>query len=163
VTAPLPPFQWLLDEYAANVLRFLIARVGPDEADDCFQETMLAAMRAYPQLQHGSNLRGWLLTIAQRKMVDHQRQVARRPLPVDLDAVATKAVPHIHDVDGIAAAEAELWQRVRRLPRKQRSAVALRYVEDRSYQDIARVMATSEAAARRNVHEGVKKLRRDET
>jgi DNA-directed RNA polymerase specialized sigma24 family protein len=36
----------------------------------------------------------------------------------------------------------------------------MRFVEDRSYEDIAGAMATSEDAARRNVYEGVKKLRR---
>jgi RNA polymerase sigma factor (sigma-70 family) len=153
--AVLPPFQWLLDEYAGLILRFLTARVGPVDAEDCFQETMIAAMRAYPELAHGSNLRGWLLTIAQRKAVDNRRQAQRRPTPID-DTI----------VELVAAVEAPftdegLWDRVRRLPRKQRSAVALRYAEDRSYPDIARAMATSEAAARRNVHEGIKKLRRE--
>jgi RNA polymerase sigma factor (sigma-70 family) len=160
--AVLPPFQWLLDEYAGLVLRFLTARVGPVDAEDCFQETMIAAMRAYPELAHGSNLRGWLLTIAQRKAVDNRRQAQRRPLAIDgasIDLAATVDAP-LNDPTG-SLTDQGLWDRVRRLPRKQRSAVALRYAEDRSYPDIARAMATSEAAARRNVHEGIKKLRRE--
>jgi DNA-directed RNA polymerase specialized sigma24 family protein len=52
-----------------------------------------------------------------------------------------------------------LWQHVRELPNKQRTAVALRYVADAGYDEISAVMGTSEEAARRNVHEGLKRLR----
>jgi DNA-directed RNA polymerase specialized sigma24 family protein len=49
---------------------------------------------------------------------------------------------------------------VRDLPDKQRVAVACRFVLDLAYRDIGEVMETSEEAARRNVHEGLKRLRR---
>ena len=78
----LPPFQNLLDAHARDVHRFLIATVGPVEADDVYQETWLAALRAYPQLTDASNLKGWLFTIAHRKAIDHVRARARRATPV---------------------------------------------------------------------------------
>ena len=71
-----PPFQRFLDEQRDAVWRFLVAAVGRDAADDCFQETFLAALRAYPKLRDASNLRAWVLTIAHRKAIDHHR--ARR-------------------------------------------------------------------------------------
>lgn len=149
---PLPPFEWVLAEHAPAVLRFL-ARIAGADAEDCFQETMLSALRAYPALEHGTNLRGWLMTIARHKAVDSKRAAARRPLPVEemdvAEAAATDATP-----------DRDLWDQVRLLPAKQRRAVGMRFVEDRSYQEIAGAMDTSQDAARRNVHEGVKKLRR---
>jgi DNA-directed RNA polymerase specialized sigma24 family protein len=48
---------------------------------------------------------------------------------------------------------------VRALPDKQRTAVALRFVADAAYAEISAVMGTSEEAARRSVHEGLKRLR----
>ena len=78
-----PPFQRLLDDHADTVLRFLAGSVGPVDADDCFQETVIAALRAYPRLRHADNLRGWLLTIAHRKALDHHRARARRAVPVE--------------------------------------------------------------------------------
>jgi DNA-directed RNA polymerase specialized sigma24 family protein len=48
---------------------------------------------------------------------------------------------------------------VRELPPKQRTAIALRYLLDAQYADISAVMGTSDEAARRNVHEGLKRLR----
>ena len=79
----LPPFQAVLDSHGGDLSRFLVASVGPSEADDCFQETVIAAMRAYPRLNHGRNLRAWLLRIGQRKAIDAHRARSRRPLPVE--------------------------------------------------------------------------------
>ena len=77
----LPPFQRLLDEHGRDVHRFLVATAGLQEADDCFQETFIAALRAYPRLSDASNLRGWLLTIAHRKSLDAHRARSRRAVP----------------------------------------------------------------------------------
>ena len=146
-----PPFQALLDEHRADVYRFLVASVGPIEADDCFQETFIAALRAYPRLRDTSNLRSWLLTIAHHKAIDAHRARKRRPVPVD--RVAEQAAP-IPD-DG----EPALWEAVRALPAKQRASVLHRYVNDLPYADIGRIVGCSEAAARQNVRAGVASLR----
>jgi RNA polymerase sigma factor (sigma-70 family) len=154
--AALPPFQQLLDEHGTAVYRFLVASVGPVEADDCFQEACISAMRAYPKLGHADNLRGWLLRIAQRKAIDAHNARNRRPLPVaevpERAAPARAPTP----IDG-----QPLWARVRELPEKQRMAVFLRSAADLSYADLARQLDCSPEAARRNVHEGLKKLREE--
>ena len=149
----LPPFQKLLDAHSVDVHRFLIALVGPHDADDCYQETWLAALRAYPRLRDATNLRGWVLTIAHRKAIDQARR--RRGIVLVADAperAGTEAADPILNND-------DLWDRVRELPTKQRTAIALRYVADAGYAEISTVMGTSEDAARRNVHEGLKRLR----
>jgi RNA polymerase sigma factor (sigma-70 family) len=149
---PLPPFQRLLDEHGDDVLGFLIAAVGPSDAEDCFQETFLAALRAYPRLRD-DNLRGWLMTIAHRKAIDHHRGRSRRPTPVaDPDSGAPAAARW----DGAGTG---IWSLVAKLPPKQRSAVALRFVADLPYRELGARLGCSEEAARRNVHEGIKRLR----
>jgi RNA polymerase sigma factor (sigma-70 family) len=178
----LPPFQALLDAHGRDVHRFLVATVGHSAADDCYQETWLAALRAYPRLRNATNLRAWILTIAHRKTIDHFRARRRGALPVAEVPERTApphgsavGVPEILDgpaagvpeiLDGLATGgpeivngQTELWDQVRALPPKQRTAVALRYVFDAPYAEIASAMGTSEEAARRNVHEGLKRLR----
>jgi RNA polymerase sigma factor (sigma-70 family) len=54
-----------------------------------------------------------------------------------------------------------LWGALAALPAKQRAAVAHRHVADLSYAEIATVMGTSPEAARRSVHEGLKRLRKE--
>ncbi len=150
----LPPFQTLLDAHAADVMAVLRGAVGRTDAEDCFQETFLAALRAYPKLGDDRNLRGWLLTIAHRKAIDHHRANGRRPLPV--------AEP-----DELAGATAEpeldegVWALVGALPPKQRAAVALRYACDLPHAEIAAALGCSPAAARRSLHEGMKRLRKE--
>jgi DNA-directed RNA polymerase specialized sigma24 family protein len=55
----------------------------------------------------------------------------------------------------------ELWERVRQLPAKQRTAVYCRSVLGMSYGELALLLDSSEDAARRNVHEGLKRLREE--
>lgn len=152
-----PPFQWFLDQHRDDVYRFLVAAVGTQEADDCFQETFLSAMRAYPRLRANSSTRAWVLTIAHRKALDSHRARRRRPLPVAEPPEPRPSGPLLSNGD--PEPDAELWSEVRRLPGKQRAAVALRYAGDLSHDEIGRVLGCSEEAARRNLHEGLKKLR----
>src|SRR3954471_11310763 len=166
---PLPPFQAALDEHRDAVARFLVASVGRQEADDCLQATLLSALRAYPRLRPGSNVRGWLRTVARNKAMDshtarRNRPLARRrprrrqPVPVgqSLDAPAGGS----HEFEGD---DEELWAAVRELPPKQRAAVVLRFVNDLSHREIAAVLDCSEPAARRSLHEGLSKLREEWT
>jgi RNA polymerase sigma factor (sigma-70 family) len=151
----LPPFQKLLEAHGRDVHRFLVATVGHGDADDCYQETWLAALRAYPSLRDASNLRSWILTVAHHKAIDHLRSRRRHAVPVADPPEQPAPAPGT-----VAGGRAdELWARVRELPNKQRTAIALRYVADAPYAEISAVMGTSEDAARRNVHEGLKRLR----
>ena len=154
LTSSLPPFQVLLDEYAGDVLAVLRGAVGREGAEDCFQETFLAALRAYPRLDDARNLRGWLLTIAHRKAIDHHRARGRRPVPVAEPAeVAVE--------DGLPERDDALWAAVASLPPKQRAAVALRYGSDLPHDEIAAALGCSPEAARRSLHEGLKRLRKE--
>jgi len=149
--AALPPFQALLDEHGPAVWRFLRASLGEHDAADCYQETVLSALRAYPSLRRADNLKSWLFTIAHHKAIDHHRRVARRR---EADGGASEpAVPAAEPVD-----EA-LWLAVARLPTKQRLAVLQRYVADLAYAEIAEILDCTEAAARQNVRAGLASLR----
>jgi RNA polymerase sigma factor (sigma-70 family) len=153
----LPPFQTLLDAHGADVHRFLVASVGRIDADDCYQETWLAALRAYPKLRDASNLRSWIFTVASRKAIDHVRARRRRAVPMGEVPEPPSAVDP--ESPGGEPRDDGLWGQVRELPPKQRTALALRYVADAGYDEISNVMGTSEDAARRNVHEALKRLR----
>jgi RNA polymerase sigma factor (sigma-70 family) len=155
----LPPFQTLLDDHRAELYRFCVATAGPGEADDVFQETWIAALRAYPRLRRVDNLRAWLYRIAQNKAIDLHRSRARRPVPVEAIAETAAAEPAAPGIDG----QSELWVAVRELPPKQRAAVFCRTVLGMPYDELAAVLESSEEAARRNVFEGLKSLREEWT
>jgi RNA polymerase sigma factor (sigma-70 family) len=147
----LPPFQEVLDRHGHDVHRLCLAVAGPAHADDVYQDTMLAALAAYPRLRDPATVRSWLLTIASRKAIDAHRTRAREAVPVadpDAGAAPEAEVP-----------DAELWAQVRELPDKQRLAVSYRFVLDLAYREIGAAMGTSEEAARRNVYEALERLR----
>ena len=152
----LPPFEQVVEEHGGAVLRFCAVQAGAARAEDVFQETMLAALRAYDRVRDAEAIRSWLFAIAARKAVDAHRARARTPEPVaDLVALAGS--------EDAPAPDEGIWREVRTLPEKQRAAVTLRYLADLSYGEIAGIMATSEDAARRNVFEGLRRLRDDLT
>jgi RNA polymerase sigma factor (sigma-70 family) len=126
--------------------------IGPDDAEDVFQETFISALKAYPRLRADSNLRAWVLTIANRKAIDSIRSRKRRAVPVaDVPEVAVRdGLPEDHQV----------WAAARDLPATQRAALLYRFAADLPYSDVAEALGTSEEAARQRVSEGIKQLRK---
>ena len=125
--------------------------VGSADAEDCFQETFVAALRAYPKAG-AENMRAWVMTIARNKAIDHHRARARRPDPVpDPETFAGTA-----KLDGLG----EVWAHAAELSTNQRAALALRFAADLPYREIGVALECSEAAARRRVHDGLEALRR---
>jgi RNA polymerase sigma factor (sigma-70 family) len=149
----LPPFQTLLDDHGVDVHRFCVAQAGPHHGPDCYQEAVIAALRAYPVLRHDTNLRGWFFTVAHRKVLDHFRAAARRPVPVADTPDGTASLVDLDDGSAV-------WAEVATLPEKQRGAIALRFLADLPYAAIADHLDCSEAAARQNVRAGLAGLRK---
>lgn len=146
------PFQRFYEHHCDAVWRYCVAAVGRTDADDVFQETFLAALRAYDRRRAGASPSAWVMTIAHNKAMDHHRGTGRRAVPVE-------ELPEVAHHDREPADADVTWARVRTLPPKQRAALTLRYAADLSHAEVARALGCSEAAARRSAHEGLKTLR----
>src|ERR1700722_7480743 len=75
----LEPFESVLERHGPAVLRFCVARLGPDRGEEAFQETLLAALGHYNDLRDTRAVGGWLFSIAQRKILDSARCLSRAP------------------------------------------------------------------------------------
>ncbi|MGI3786683.1 MAG: RNA polymerase sigma factor [Janthinobacterium lividum] len=151
----LPPFDRVVREHGPVVLRVCRALVGGDEADDAWQETFLAALRAYPGLGPATDLQAWLVTVAHHRCVDLLRARTRRAVPVaELPGAATRRGPED------ASADRALRDAVAALPGRQRLAVALHHLGGLPYAEVAALVGGTEAAARRAAADGVAALRR---
>lgn len=146
------PFERVVRDHGAAVLRVCRALVGPVDADDVWSETFLAALRAYPRLEADADVEAWLVTIARHKAIDLHRARGRRAVPVaDVpEAAATTPDPVAHH---------ELWDAMRRLTERQREAIAFHHLVGLPYADVAAVVGGSEPAARRAAADGIKHLR----
>src|SRR6476620_3690416 len=95
----LPAFQTVIDEHGAALHRYLVGAVGGHDDNDCFQETMIAALRAYTSLRHSDKIGGWLFTIAHHKVIDAARARDRRPVPVGALADGSGGAHELRDLD----------------------------------------------------------------
>src|ERR1700732_2135175 len=77
-----PPFENVVSQHGAPVLRVARAVLGHADADDAWSDTFLAALKAYPELPTDANVEAWLVTIAHRKAIDATRGSSRRAIPV---------------------------------------------------------------------------------
>jgi RNA polymerase sigma factor (sigma-70 family) len=147
------PFEAVVAQHGATVLRVVRAVVGHVDADDAWSNTFLAALKAYPQLPADANTEAWLVTIAHRKAIDITRAASRRAVPVaDTPDSPARERADAHDLDLDAAVGA--------LPPKQRQAVAYHYLAGLPYSEIAALLDSSVAAARRAAADGIATLRR---
>jgi RNA polymerase sigma factor (sigma-70 family) len=148
-----PPFESVVAQHGATVLRVARAVLGHADADDAWSDTFLAAMKAYPELPADANVEAWLVTIAHRKAIDITRAAARRAIPV-ADA-PDRPTPNHADEHHL-----ELTEAVAALPPKQRQAVAYHYLAGLPYAEIGTLLDSSAAAARRAAADGIATLRR---
>ena len=147
------PFEEIVTEHGAVVLRVCRALLGPADADDAWSETFLAALRTYPDLRPGSNVRAWLVTIAHHKAIDQMRKASRAPMVTD-------ALPeHPSPDDADAPLDDDLRAALDALPPKQRGAVVYHYLAGLPYADVGALLDSSESAARRSAADGIATLR----
>ena len=143
-------FEQIVARYGPAVLRVCRAQLGPQDAEDAWSETFIAALRAYPDLPADANVEAWLVTIAHRKAIDAGRANARRPVTVA--ALPERVVPATDGDD--------VWAAVRALPHRQREAVAYHWFAGLPYAEIAAITDSNADAVRRAAADGLKTLRR---
>jgi RNA polymerase sigma-70 factor (ECF subfamily) len=160
--AVLGTFDDTLARYGAEIYRFALhlTRNRPD-ADDLYQETALKAFRAWDRLPCDANHRAWLYRIASNTFLSDKRKSSRLR-SLDADA-AVETIPAVSRDDDGRLDAGDLLREVEHfidgLPPKQRVALVQRKYLDQSYADIAATLDSSEEAARRSVHEALRKLR----
>jgi len=143
------PFETVLQRHGPTVLRVCRAVAGPADADDAWQETFLAALRAYPELDPAANLEAWLVRIAHRKSIDQRRAATRRTrLAAALTPPPEPAESHLDWADVVSS-----------LPPRQRQAVVYHHVAGLPYQEVADLIGGTPAAVRRAAADGIAALR----
>lgn len=143
-------FGELLERHEREIFAYALRLVGSrHDADDLYQETFLAAFRAWPPPRR-DNERAWLYRIATNKAIDRARTRRATVSTEDLRLAAPER-------DGVTLLD--LSRAIRELPPGQRAAFVLRTVEGRPYREIAATLECSEEAARTRVADAMKKVR----
>jgi RNA polymerase sigma-70 factor (ECF subfamily) len=158
---PAVSFEDLVERHQSEIYRYSLQLTrNRTDADDLYQDTLIKAYRAFDRLDGSANHRAWLYKIATNTFLSAQRRSGRE---APLDETVEMSIP-AESVDHAASLDArDLLKEVERyvggLPAKQRIALILRKYHEAGYDEIATSLGCSEAAARANVHEALRKLR----
>jgi RNA polymerase sigma-70 factor (ECF subfamily) len=151
VEDPALTFGQLLERHERELFAYALRLSGQRaDAEDLYQDTFLAAFRAWPPPRRG-NERAWLYKIATNRAIDRGRRAKRIVASVDDLALAAPERDDVTLVDLAGAIET--------LPAGQRAAFVLRKLQGLGYAEIAVVLACSEEAARGRVSEALKKVK----
>lgn len=143
--------------YQERLHRIAQAMAGPDSAGDLVQETLLAAVEAFPRFRGDAQLSTWLISILRNRFSLYLRgrkkwTLAR--LPEDGDRLPAPEPPL---VEGRVQ---DVLDRVRELPEDLRTALVLFHVDGMSYADIARAMDCPVGTVRSRLFEARDRLKR---
>jgi RNA polymerase sigma-70 factor (ECF subfamily) len=123
-------FRSILAQYQDKVFRLACTMLGNEsQAEDAAQETFVKVWKGLSKFRGESSISTWIFTIARRTCLD---AIKARRNTVGLEVVVER--PRLErpglDIDAL----------LRELPEKAREAVVLFYLEDRSYEEVARTM-----------------------
>src|SRR5881227_2817361 len=132
----------LYKKHAGDVYRYaLVVLRNEADAEDVTQTTFMNAYRAFERGERPRNAQNWLIAIAHNVCRQHFRQSQRRPNEVAFDEDVAEAVV---DEDSISAED--IRRALGHLAFNQRSALVMRELEGRSYQEIAEILGVSVSA-----------------
>jgi RNA polymerase sigma-70 factor (ECF subfamily) len=145
-----------------------------DEAEDLAQEIFLKIFKSLDTFDRRANFQTWLISISRNLCIDHYRSVRKERETIDRDVDANDLSPPSADPGPVAALEQRdrvslLRQALGALPDSLRTAVVLRDIQERSYQEIADQLRLPEGTVKSRINRGrtelarqIKKLRGDD-
>ena len=151
-----PAFEAIVERYRRALMRYVSRLLPPERAEDVVQQAFVKAYEAMHRDAADLNLRPWLYRIAHNGA---------------LNALRDRALGHAElddRIDGVerpdqaferATGLRELVVAVQALPERQRSAILLRELEGRSYDEIALALGVTDGAVRQLLNRARTSLR----
>lgn len=141
-------------------LRYLLRKLlaSTDAAEDALQDVWLDVVRHLPRLADPHALVAWLYRIARDRAYGRLRRGKHVELPLDEAALAheTSAIEDEFSKEDAARIHAALDE----LPAEQREVLVLRFLEEMSYDEIARIVGRQLGTVRSRIHYGKQALKR---
>ena len=168
--------ETLVYEHRAYIFRLCLSILNDEnEAEDLTQETFVKAVNALDHHPPERNVSGWILSIAHNTATDYVRVKRLDTVPLDDSPVVTppsgniKAtaiqVPSPSESTPTSRAEARalrpaIERAIRKLKGNYRRVVMLRFVEGRSYEDVAKTLGLPLGTVKNYLHRARKKLKK---
>ncbi len=149
-------FQSLYERHSGKVYGFLKKRISSEQkVHDIFQEVFLKIHRSKHQYKKNFAVLPWIFTITKSVMIDELRKDKRKVVVSDfnLDLLPTSELtPQV-------AVRDQIHDIISTLPESQKAAMHLRYIEEKTFSEIAAVLGTSDMNVRKLVSRGIQRLK----
>lgn len=153
-------FQSLISDYYPYVSRFLLKLTGNEHAaEDLTQETFLRVVRSIDRYDvYGkASFSTYVMTIAKRLYIDDLRKKKIVPVDIsDLDVDSGQDVERFV-LKGLQIDEA--LKQLENLPPDQAVAIKMKYLEQKTLDEIAQRLHTQPKTVKSRIHNGMVKLR----
>lgn len=146
----------LVKRYYSSILRYCKWHCpGPEKAEDLTQDTFLKLFNSLSEYKGKNRFKAYLYTIANHLCIDESRKVQLCSLDEEeMEGAECKEFVHLED-------QAEVRYLLRILSSEQREAVILRFGEQLSYKEIAKVTGCNLRTAQSRVRGALKIMRRE--
>lgn len=133
--------------------------VQHEDANDVLQNVCIKVWNGLEHFREDAQLYTWLYRIATNEsltFLEQQKRKASLSIDNEENPVAAKLQAE-KDFDGTKA-EWKLQMAMQQLPEKQRLVFSLRYYDEMPYEEMSKVLDTSEGALKASYHHAVKKI-----
>jgi RNA polymerase sigma factor (sigma-70 family) len=133
--------------------------VDHDDANDVLQNVMIRVWNGLENFREDSQLYTWLYRVATNECLTFLEQQKKRTAVSlsDVESGLENKIKADQNFDGNKL-EWKLQLGIQRLPEKQRIVFQLRYYDEMPYEEMSRVLETSEGALKASYHHAVKKI-----
>ena len=150
-------FKMLVSEHYRGLYRFAFALTGKEsEASDLTQQTFCIWAEKGHRLRDETKARAWLFTTLNREFLKGQRRLARFPereFAEEHGGVPDLSPSVVRELDARLVVAA-----LGRLDRMYRTPLALFYLEDHSYREIAEILAVPIGTIKSRIARGKERL-----
>ena len=157
-------FEQMLDQYQDKVFRLACAMLSNETAaQDIAQEVFMKIWKALPSYRAGASPSSWIYTITRntcltelkRRRSGQNLSLAEETVQAELDR-QTAAEP----TDISAGAEMDVQSLLAELPENYRQVLVLFYLEQKSYEEVAAMLAVPMGTVKTHLHRAKKELMR---
>ena len=152
-------FEELVARHYESLYKFAFSRTRSEaEASDLTQQTFYLWATKGHQLRDRSKVKTWLFTTLHRIFLQAQRRQNRFPHHT-LDEVAPEDLPASSSSLDSHMDSAEVLRALAQVDEVYQGAVALFYLEDCSYKEIAEILEVAEGTVKSRISRGITQLR----
>ena len=153
-------FKLVVEKYSSKLywhIRRLV--ILHEDANDALQNTFINAWRNFGDFRSESSLYTWLYSIATNESLTLINK-RKRNSAVSLDEIGGYFADSSEGSTWFDGDEAQvkLQNAILRLPEKQRVVFNLKYFDEMTYEDMSKVLRTSQGALKASFHHAVKKI-----